>query len=110
MPDSSAAPLDVHRIPPSTDVTATVEQVRLIEGLDNTSEVPSFLLDSGYDPVAVGHELADVAGAVPCRIRDDRVSTPTCRHGPPRPWDGHRFGAPVRLLRPGRFSCDTQPS
>ncbi len=78
-PDSWTAPVDVRRIPPAADMTtATVDQVRsLVEQLDgtsqHTSEVPLFVFDAGYDPIAIGHELADMTCEVLCRIRDDRV-------------------------------------
>ncbi len=85
-PDSWTAPLDVRRIPPTTDLTtATIAQVRdLVDRLNDTnqhasqhaSDVPLFVFDAGYDPIAIGHELADVACEVLCRIRDDRVFHP----------------------------------
>jgi hypothetical protein len=102
-PDSWTAPLDVARIPPATDATtATVGQVRgLIERLGTTNEVALFVFDAGYDPIAIGHELADTACEVLCRIRDDRVfySDPPTRANRPAKTGGRppRHGA--------RFKC-----
>jgi hypothetical protein len=103
-PDSWTAPLDVRRIPPATDMTtATVAQVRgVVERLGNTSgEVPLFVFDAGYDPIAVGHELADERCEVLCRIRDDRVFY---ADPPPRPNRPPETGG--RPPRHGaRFKC-----
>ena len=73
--DSWTAPTDVMRIPPGTDATtATIDQVRrLVDLLANDTEVPLFVFDAGYDPIAIGHDLADTRCEVLCRIRDDRV-------------------------------------
>ena len=84
-PDSWTAPVDVHRIPPTIDATtATVTQVRgLVERLGDTNgEIPLFVFDAGYDPIAIGHELTDITCEVLCRIRDDRVFH---ANPPPRP-------------------------
>lgn len=83
-PDSWTAPCDVLRIPPTANTTnATIGQVRrLVELLPADADVPMFVFDAGYDPIAIGHDLADVRCEVLCRIRDDRVfHHPT----PPRP-------------------------
>jgi len=55
-PDSWTAPVDVGRIPPSDDQTsATVAQLRrLVALLPKGGEVPLFVLDAGYDPIAIG--------------------------------------------------------
>ena len=60
-PDSWTAPCDVIRIPPRADTTnATVDQVRrLVELLGDDGDVPMFVFDAGYDPIAIGYELAD---------------------------------------------------
>ena len=73
--DSWTAPLDVMRINPSANpTTATVNQVRrLVDLLACDTEVPLFVFDAGYDPVAIGHDLAVDRVEVLCRIRDDRV-------------------------------------
>jgi hypothetical protein len=82
--DSWTAPLDAMRIRPKCDATmATGDQVRRLVGLLPVDrEVPLFVFDAGYDPIAIGHGLADVRCEVLTRIRDDRVfySDP-----PPRP-------------------------
>ena len=36
-------------------------------------EIPLFVFDAGYDPIGLGHDLADQRCAVLTRIRDDRV-------------------------------------
>ena len=37
----------------------TVEQVRRLVGLlGDTAEVPLFVFDAGYDPIAISHDLA----------------------------------------------------
>jgi hypothetical protein len=83
-PDSWTAPLDVRRIPPRTDATsATVSQVRHLVGLlGDEGSVPLFVLDAGYDPIAIDHDLADCRAEILCRIRDDRVFY---ADPPPRP-------------------------
>lgn len=83
-PDSWTAPCDTMRIPPTANTTnATVDQVRrLVELLPTVREVPMFVFDAGYDPIAISHELADTRTQVLCRIRDDRVFH---HPAPPRP-------------------------
>jgi hypothetical protein len=105
-PDSWTAPVDVTRIPPTTDATTgTVSQVRgLVERLNNTAgELPLFVFDAGYDPIAVGYELADVACEVLCRIRDDRVF-----HADPPPRTSSTMGRPSR--HGTRFKCSDPQS
>ena len=74
-PDSWTAPVDVVRISPRMDATtATVDQVKRLVGLlPGDGDVPLFVFDTGYDPIAIGHDLAGVRAEVLCRIRDDRV-------------------------------------
>jgi hypothetical protein len=69
-PDSWTAPVDVARISPSMNATvATVDQVRrLVDLLPADASVPLFVFDAGYDPIAIGHDLADVRTEVLCRI------------------------------------------
>jgi hypothetical protein len=92
-PDSWTAPVDVTRIPPGTNSTdATVSQVRrLVELLPESSEVPLFVFDAGYDPIAIGHHLAGARVEVCCRIRDDRVfyADPPPRPNRPPSTGGH---------------------
>jgi hypothetical protein len=86
--DSWSAPLDATRITPKMDPTdATVAQVRrLVESLPSDEEVPLFVFDAGYDPVAISYVLRDDRVEVCCRIRDDRVfygDPPTHPNRPP---------------------------
>jgi hypothetical protein len=77
-PDSWTAPLDATRIAPSADpTTATIEQVqRLVGLLGDDGEVPMFVFDAGYDPIALGAGLADVRAQVLVRISSGRVFHP----------------------------------
>jgi hypothetical protein len=100
-PDSWTAPLDAMRITPKMDATdATVTQVRrLVDLLPADQAVPMFVLDAGYDPIAIGHGLADSRAQVLVRIRNDRVfyTDPPSRPNRPAgtggrpPRHGHRF-------------------
>lgn len=74
-PDSWTAPVDVERITPMVDATdATIDQVRrLVALLPGNDDVPMFVFDAGYDPIAISYELAATRAQVLCRIRDDRV-------------------------------------
>ena len=77
--DSWTAPMDARRIPPTADtVKVTADQVRELVGrLGDTPLTPVFAFDAGYDPIALTHELADLAAVLVVRIRDDGSSTPT---------------------------------
>ncbi len=77
-PDSWTAPLDVMRIKPDMDVsTATVEQVKRLVGLlPDDGDVPMFVFDAGYDPIAISHGLAGTRAQALVRIRSDRVFHP----------------------------------
>jgi hypothetical protein len=77
-PDSWTAPLDAQRIPPSANpTTATIDQVRqLLARLPADREVPMFVFDAGYDPIALGHDLADQRVQVLVRISPKRVFHP----------------------------------
>ena len=74
-PDSWTQPMDARRISPKEDATdVTVDQVRrLVALLPTDREVPLFVFDAGYDPIAVTDGLGDTRAQVLCRIRDDRV-------------------------------------
>ena len=87
-PDSWTAPVDATRIPPSEDATtATVNQVRrLVRLLPRDDQVPMFVFDAGYDPIAISDGLSDEAVQVLVRLRSDRVF----------------YGDPIRRRRPGR--------
>jgi hypothetical protein len=103
-PDSWTAPLDVTRIPPDADATtATVDQLRrLVALLPGDGEVPLFVFDAGYDPIALTDALGDSRAQLLVRLRSDRVfyaDPPRRRGGAGRPArHGHRFG----LSDPGR--------
>jgi hypothetical protein len=101
--DSWTAPLDVERIPPRHDAAnATTEQIRRLVGLlPDDGEVPLFVFDAGYNPIAVGHQLAEDRCECLTRIRDDRVfyADPPAR--PNRP--AKTGGRPPRHGR--RFKC-----
>lgn len=60
-PDSWTAPFDAMRIAPGADATtATIDRVqRLVGLLGEDGDVPMFVLDAGYDPIALGAGLAD---------------------------------------------------
>jgi len=102
-PDSWTAPLDAMRIPPTTNTTnATIDQVRrLVSLLPDNQNVPMFVFDAGYDPIAIGHELASTRVQVLCRIRDDRVF-----HADPPPRPNRPPGTGGRPPRHGAtFKC-----
>jgi hypothetical protein len=102
-PDSWSAPMDVVRIAPKSDpTTATRDQIhRLVGLLPDDGEVPLFVFDAGYDPVALSHELGDVRCEVLCRIRDDRVFYTDPPPRPNRPLSSG--GRPPRHGK--RFKC-----
>jgi len=74
-PDSWTAPVDVRRITPMEDTSeTTIDQVRrLVDLLPGDAEIPLFVFDAGYDPIAMAHGLGDVRAQLLTRIRDDRV-------------------------------------
>jgi len=78
-PDSWTAPVDARRIPPDANTTdATITQVKDLVALLNDpdghdGDVPLFVFDAGYDPIALSHGLADTRAQVLVRIRNDRV-------------------------------------
>ena len=92
-PDSWTAPLDAMRIPPTVDATtATTEQVRRLVGLLNDDgDVPMFVFDAGYDPIALGAGLADARAQVLVRISPKRVF-----HPDPAPRADRALGRPRR--------------
>jgi hypothetical protein len=73
--DSWTAPVDARRVRPGEDVgSVTAGQIRALIGrLGARGQAPLFILDAGYDPIALTAELADVPAAVLVRIRADRV-------------------------------------
>jgi hypothetical protein len=92
-PDSWTAPLDAMRIAPSADATtATIEQVRRLVGLlGDDGDVPMFVFDAGYDPIALGAGLADTRAQVLARISSGRVF-----HPDPAPRPAGTIGRPRR--------------
>lgn len=104
--DSWTAPMDARRIPPTADtVKVTADQVRELVGrLGDTPLTPVFAFDAGYDPIALTHELADLAAVLVVRIRDDRVfytdpdPAPAGARGRPR-----RHGHRIKLTDPGSW-------
>ena len=70
-PDSWTAPMDVARIPPTEDATdSTIGQVRRLVGLLPVDrEVPLFVFDAGYDPIALTHGLRDTRAQVLCQTQ-----------------------------------------
>jgi hypothetical protein len=86
-PTSWTAPMDVARITPFEDATdATIDQVRrLVCLLPDDREVPLFVFDAGYDPIALAHGLSHIRVQLVTRIRDDRVFYAKPPSGPKRP-------------------------
>jgi len=106
-PDSWTAPIDARRIPVAANTTdATVAQLTdVVELLGDDGDVPLFVFDAGYDPIALTHELDDTRAQLLVRIRDDRVFYTD----PPEPAPG-TVGRPRRHGQ--RFKCgepDTWP-
>ena len=104
---TSTAPIDVTRLRPGEDATtATVSQIRrLVAGLPVSDAAPTFVFDAGYDPIALGAELADIHAQVVVRISPQRVF----HHDPPvwppsmpgrRPRHGARSRCPSPKRRP----------
>jgi hypothetical protein len=107
-PDSWTAPVDVLRLPLSVDeTTATVSQLRwLVALLPSEGEVPLFVLDAGYDPIGIGHDLRGERCEIVCRVRDDRVFYADAPAKPNRPPE--TGGRPPRHGR--RWKCSEQES
>ena len=115
--DSWTAPMDAQRIPVGSDTTtATVAQVSDLTrrlhhsripaqpGSDHTTAaIPIFVFDAGYDPIALTHELGDLAATIVVRIRDDRVF-----YTDPAPTEPGTIGRPRRHGH--RFSCANPPT
>jgi len=108
--DSWTAPLDMERIPPECDSTvATAAQVRRLVGLlSGDQEVPLFVFDAGYNPVALGHDLAEERCECLTRIRDDRVffADPPPRANRPKGTGGRppRHGARFKCSDPNSWA------
>jgi hypothetical protein len=97
--DSWTAPVDAARIAPQDNASsATIAQIRrLVDLLPADADVPTFVFDAGYDPIALTHDLAGARAQIVVRIRSDRVfyaepePPPPGRRGRPRR-HGERFG------------------
>ncbi len=88
--DSWTAPMDARRIKPTENATdATISQVlRLVGELSNAHDctaAPLFVLDAGYDPIAIGDGLSGVHAQALVRISSKRVF-----HSDPAPPSGGR--------------------
>ena len=94
VPDSWTAPVDAMRIPPAAEATTeTVNQIRrLVNRLaTDTVEVPMFVFDAGYDPIALAHDLTDTHAQMLVRISSKRVF-----HPDPAPPTDRTIGRPRR--------------
>ena len=99
--DSWTAPLDVRRVPADGDAHAVAAaQIRaVVAARPAGGPVPLFVLDAGYDPGTLAHELAELDGgrvAVLVRLRADR-----CFYA--RPTQQPRIGRPRR--HGAKFAC-----
>lgn len=92
-PDSWTAPVDVMRIAPTLDATTTtIDQVRSLIGLlGNGGDIPMFVFDAGYDPIALTVGLDDDRAQVLVRISSKRVF-----HPDPVPRTDRTLGRPLR--------------
>lgn len=120
-PDSWTAPVDAIRITPTENATiATIGQIsRLVSLLPVTAIAPIFVLDAGYDPIAISHDLAATPAQILCRIRDDRVfhapaperpnRPPTTGGRPPRHGPRFKCGDPTTWTEPADQLTTTDP-
>jgi hypothetical protein len=53
-----------------------------VQRLPDDGQVPMFVFDAGYDPIAIGAALTDTAAQVLVRIRGDRVFYTDPNHRP----------------------------
>ena len=92
-PDSWTAPLDVTRVAPTADATtATIDQIRRLVGLlGDRGDIPMFVLDAGYDPIALTDGLAATRTQLLVRISSKRVF-----HPDPAPRTDQTLGRPLR--------------
>jgi len=109
-PDSWTAPVDVQRITPHQDATdATIDQLRrLVDRLPPDGDVPLFVFDAGYDPIALTFGLSDTRAQILCRIREDRVfyTDPPARPNRPKGTGGRppRHGRRMKCSQPRTWS------
>ena len=87
---------------------ATIDQVRRLVGLLPASgDIPMFVFDAGYDPIAISEGLRDERAQVLVRLRSDRVfytdppARPAGTKGRPRR-HGKRFSSRTRRPRRSR--------
>ena len=88
------------RPPPSPSSAASSDCSR------TTARCRCSCFDAGYDPIAIGHDLADARCEVLCRIRDDRVFYGDAPPRPNRPPESG--GRPPRHGR--RWKCSDPKS
>ncbi len=102
--DSWTAPVDVQRVPRTTDVnTAAATQIKaLLARVPAGRPVPLFVFDAGYDPVQLALDLDGVAAATLVRLRKDR-----CFYADPDPATVARTGRPPQHGH--KFDC-TRPT
>jgi hypothetical protein len=104
------APVDVCRLTPHHNATATtINQVRrLVEVLGTDTEVPMFVFDAGYDPIALSHDLADVRAEILVRISDTRVFHPNPEPPTGGGGRGRRHGERFKLADPTTWTVPNQ--
>lgn len=102
--DSWTAPLDVQRVPRTTDVnTAAATQIKaLLTQRPAGRPVPLFVFDAGYDPVQLALDLGGVRVATLVRLRKDR-----CFYADPDPATVARTGRPPQHGH--KFDCTCPP-
>lgn len=106
-PDSWTAPVDAMRIRPSMDATSsTIDQVRrLVSLLPADKEVPLFVFDAGYDPIAISHGLVGTRAQILVRLSSQRVFHPDpTQGGKPTRGRPRRHGERFVLSEPATWS------
>lgn len=90
---SWTAPLDVQRVHPAENANAiAIAQIaRLLPRLPGDGPVPLFVLDAGYDAVALQQGLAGQRAALLVRLRSGRCFYGDPAPAPPRPKGGRPF-------------------
>ena len=98
--------MDARRIPPTADTARSPppRSATWSAGSATRPPPPVFAFDAGYDPIALTHELTELAAVIVVRIRDDRVfyTDPT----PPAPGTRgrpRRHGHRVKLTDPATW-------
>ena len=117
-PDSWAAPAR-HLPHPTTRPTAPrpplTRSAASSDDLDNPTELPLFVFDAGYDPIAIGHELADspvrscaASATTACSTADPPRTEPAAKPGDGHPATAPASSAPTRHLGPTRLTTHHQ--